>query len=69
MLLSVTRGTGVHQAGQTRRQFLRTVPAAERISRQDLVRVANSSFSGFANNAGRNAAPYGMRSEIWDNER
>jgi hypothetical protein len=43
---------------QPRAQFLRTVPESERMTRGDLVIVANSYFTGLAANTGRNTAPF-----------
>jgi hypothetical protein len=48
----------LEKVGQPRPQFSQTVPAAERMSRKDLTRVANLYFTGLANNTGRNVAPF-----------
>ncbi len=67
-------GTNFPPAGQTmenrghpRPQFLRTVPPAERMSRADLVRIANSYFTGLAGNTGRNTAPFAPTCNRWEN--
>ena len=60
-------GQRMEEAGQPRPQFLQVVPAAERMSREDLTRVANSYFTGLANNTGRNAAPFWDSCERWEN--
>lgn len=60
-------GKRMEEAGQPRAQFLQTVPAAERMSREDLTSVANSYFTGLANNTGRNAAPFWDTCERWEN--
>jgi len=46
---------------------LQTVPAAERMSREDLTRVANSYFTGLANNTVHYAAPFWDSCERWEN--
>jgi hypothetical protein len=50
-----------------RPQFLQTVPAAERIPRERLVAVANSYFTGLANQTGRFTAPFAETCERWEN--
>jgi hypothetical protein len=60
-------GQAVEDRGQPRAQFLRTVPAAQRQSREELVRVANSYFTGLAANTGRNTAPFASTCERWEN--
>lgn len=54
-------------AAKVRPQFLRTVPEAERMSRPDLVRVANSYFTGLTANSGRNTAPFAPTCLRWEN--
>jgi hypothetical protein len=54
-------------AARVRPQFLRTVPEAERMSRDDLIRVANSYFTGLAANSGRNVAPFAPTCLRWEN--
>jgi len=51
-------GQAMEQRGLPRPQFLRAVPEKERLSRDELVRVANSYFTGLAGNTGRNTAPF-----------
>ena len=51
-------GKTMEEKGAPRPQFLRTVPTAERMSRQDLINVANSYFTGLGGNTGRNTAPF-----------
>lgn len=60
-------GKRMEAVGAPRPQFLRTVPAGERMSREDLTRVANSYFTGLANDTGRNAAPFWDSCERWEN--
>jgi hypothetical protein len=51
-------GATMERLGQPRPQFLRVIPAGEQTSRADLVRIANSYFTGLAGNTGRNTAPF-----------
>jgi hypothetical protein len=51
-------GAAMERRGQPRPQFLHDVPRGERMSRADLVRVANSYFTGLGGDTGRNAAPF-----------
>ncbi len=60
-------GQRMEEAGKPRPQFLQTVAPAERMPREDLLRVANSYFTGLANNTGRNAAPFWDSCERWEN--
>jgi hypothetical protein len=60
-------GQAVEDRGQPRSQFLRTVPAAQQMSREHLVRVANSYFTGLAANTGRNTAPFAATCNRWEN--
>ena len=60
-------GKRMEEAGRPRPQLLQTVPAAERMSREDLTRVANSYFTGLANNTVRYAAPFWDTCERWEN--
>lgn len=50
-----------------RPQFLQTVPPAKRMSRERLVAVANSYFTGLANQTGRFTAPFAETCERWEN--
>lgn len=60
-------GKTVEEKGHPRKQFLETVPPKERMSRADLVRVANSYFTGLGGNTGRNTAPFAKTCERWEN--
>jgi hypothetical protein len=60
-------GQSVEDRGQPRPQFLRTVPGKERMARADLVRIANSYFTGLAANSGRNTAPFAATCNRWEN--
>jgi hypothetical protein len=51
-------GASMEKRGQPRPQFLQAVPRDERMSRDDLVRVANSYFTGLGGDTGRNTAPF-----------
>ena len=51
-------GAAMEQRGTPRAQFLRTVPTRERMSRDDLVSVANSYFSNLQASTGKTAAPF-----------
>jgi hypothetical protein len=48
----------LEQIRTPRPQFTQTVPANERMSREDLAATANKYFTGLANNTGNNAAPF-----------
>jgi hypothetical protein len=50
-----------------RPQFLETVPPAERMSRTRLVEIANSYFTGLANQTGNFTAPFARTCERWEN--
>jgi hypothetical protein len=50
-----------------RPQFLQTVPASERMPRERLIEVANSYFTGLANQTGRFTAPFAETCERWEN--
>ncbi|HTT01338.1 MAG TPA: hypothetical protein VMG11_04555 [Steroidobacteraceae bacterium] len=51
-------GKSVEERGAPRAQFLRSVPERKRMSRADLVRVADSYFTGLGGNTGHNTAPF-----------
>ena len=57
----------MEEKGTPRPQFLRTVPALERMCRADLVKVANSYFTGLGGNTGRNTAPFAPTCLRWEN--
>jgi hypothetical protein len=50
-----------------RPQFLQTVPQPERMSRERLIQVANSYFTGLANQTGNFTAPFAKTCERWEN--
>jgi hypothetical protein len=60
-------GATVEARGRPRAQFLRTIPEKERLSRAELVRVANAYFTGLAANTGRNTAPFAATCNRWEN--
>ena len=60
-------GKSMEEHGSPRPQFLRTVPAAERLSREDLLKVANSYFTGLGANTGHNTAPFAPTCLRWEN--
>jgi len=51
-------GKTMDEKGTPRPQFLRTVPAGERMSHEELVKIANSYFTGLGGSTGRNTAPF-----------
>ncbi|HTW38960.1 MAG TPA: hypothetical protein VMD49_10360 [Steroidobacteraceae bacterium] len=51
-------GAEMERRGHPRPQFLEVIPNAERMSRANLVRIANSYFTGLAGDTGRNTAPF-----------
>jgi hypothetical protein len=50
-----------------RPQFVQTVPVSERMSRERLTEVANSYFTGLANQTGKFTAPFAATCERWEN--
>jgi len=50
-----------------RPQFTQTVPQAERMSREELIRIANSYFTGLANQTGNFTAPFAETCERLEN--
>ncbi|MEJ2111014.1 MAG: hypothetical protein P8Z37_14115 [Acidobacteriota bacterium] len=50
-----------------REQFLKAVPKEERMSREELIRVANTYFTGLANQTGDFTAPFAGSCERWEN--
>jgi len=50
-----------------RPQFLQTVPAAQRMTREQLINTANSYFTGLANQTGKFTAPFAKTCERWEN--
>ncbi len=60
-------GKTMEDHGAPRPQFVRTVPPAERMSREELLKVANSYFTGLGANTGRNTAPFAPTCLRWEN--
>lgn len=60
-------GAVLEKAGHPRPQFTQVIAPAERMSRADLVRVANSYFTGLGGNTGRNTAPFWPSCNRWEN--
>ncbi|HYK25048.1 MAG TPA: hypothetical protein VEV18_02230 [Steroidobacteraceae bacterium] len=60
-------GKVLEQKGHPRAQFLEDVPQDERASRADLVRIANSYFTGLGGNTGGNPAPFWPSCNRWEN--
>ena len=58
-------GATLEKKGKPRPQFLQS--ASGRMSRADLVRVANSYFTGLAGNTGHNTAPFWPSCNRWEN--
>jgi hypothetical protein len=50
-----------------RPQFLQTVPPEKRMSRKRLIEIANSYFTGLANQTGKFTAPFAETCERWEN--
>jgi hypothetical protein len=50
-----------------RPQFMQTVPPAQRMNRTHLIEVANSYFTGLANQTGKFTAPFAKTCERWEN--
>ena len=50
-----------------RSRFLQTVPEDERMSREDLMKIANSYFTHLANNTGNYTAPFADTCERYEN--
>ena len=50
-----------------RPQFLQTVPVKERMSREQLIKIANSYFTGLANQTGNFTAPFTETCNRWEN--
>jgi hypothetical protein len=60
-------GTVLEKRGHPRPQFLEVVPPSERMSRDALVRVANSYFTGLGGNTGNHTAPFWPTCNRWEN--
>ncbi len=60
-------GAALETKGHPRAQFLQVSPPRQRMSRADLVRVANAYFTGLAGNTGHNTAPFWPSCNRWEN--
>jgi len=60
-------GAALEDRGRPRPQFSQTVPDSERMSREGLIGVANSYFTGLANNTGHNTAAFAETCERLEN--
>jgi hypothetical protein len=60
-------GEILEKAGHPRPQFLQTVPKAERMTLERLIEVANSYFTGLANQTGKFTAPFAETCQRWEN--
>jgi hypothetical protein len=57
----------IMDAKTVRPQFLQTIPQKERMSREQLIKIANSYFTGLANQTGNFTAPFAETCERWEN--
>jgi hypothetical protein len=64
--LNLSSGMRMEQR-TVRPQFLQTVPPAERMSREKLTEIANSYFTGLANQTGKSTAPFAETCDRWEN--
>jgi hypothetical protein len=60
-------GEAMEKKGNPRSQFSTAVPAKARMARSQLVRVANSYFTGLGGNTGSNTAPFWPSCTRWEN--
>ena len=60
-------GKTLEAKGHPRPQFSEIIPPEQRMSRADLVRVANMYFTGLGGNTGHNTAPFWPSCERWEN--
>ena len=60
-------GEALEARGQPRPQFVRTVAASERLSRAQLIRIADSYFSNLQGSTGKSSAPFAASCERWEN--
>jgi len=60
-------GQQMEERGTPRAQFLRTVPQRERMSREDLVRIADSYFVHLQGSTGNSSAPFAESCERIEN--
>lgn len=54
-------------AKKPREQFLKAVPKEERMSREELAKIANMYFMGLANQTGHFTAPFASTCQRWEN--
>jgi hypothetical protein len=57
----------VEKAGAPNRLFLESVPAAERMSRDDLIKIANMYFTGMQQNDGKGVYPFADDCDRFEN--
>jgi hypothetical protein len=60
-------GKTMEEKGTPRPQFLRDLPKAQQMPREELVKVANAYFTGLGGNTGRNTAPFAPTCLRWEN--
>jgi hypothetical protein len=60
-------GKTLEEKGHPRSQFTQDIPEGQRMSRADLVRVANAYFTGLGGNTGHDDAPFWPSCERWEN--
>jgi hypothetical protein len=60
-------GAALERKGHPRPQFTQVIRPRRRMSRADLVRIANSYFTGLAGDTGRNTAPFWPSCNRWEN--
>lgn len=60
-------GKTLESKGHPRPQFSEVIPQDQRMSRADLVRVANMYFTGLGANTGHNTAPFWPSCNRWEN--
>ncbi|MGB6451181.1 MAG: hypothetical protein WBE92_10555 [Steroidobacteraceae bacterium] len=60
-------GAALESKGHPRPQFMQVIPPRRRMSRADLVRIANSYFTGLGGNTGQNSAPFWPSCNRWEN--
>jgi len=60
-------GKTLEGKGHPRPQFSEIIPPDQRMSRADLVRIANMYFTGLGANTGHNTAPFWPSCERWEN--
>lgn len=60
-------GKTLESKGHPRPQFSEVIPQDQRMSRADLVRIANMYFTGLGANTGHNTAPFWPSCNRWEN--